>query len=349
MYQDRKEPEKDLVRDIIRQLNAFDVMLTWAGSAVPRKNKGDEDDPDHVNGIYGDFYILHQRCEFHNIDSPFKFEYENARPDLKDPNKHHIDLHFLFDQTYIKSGLFGARYRSTSLEDVSSSLLGTSKYSYTNSSGNLIQVSGNCVDSQPLKHQVLYVARDAELTMMLAINQDCLLLRGLAHVAKYSHMDFYDCCKSYMSWIYRGIYDRMVEIGECKINPVLNKYKQRSFEGVAHKIWIKPEKHPIVGGLALEPARAFISEPVDILDVKSLYPSLAITYNISFETINCNCCQFDPNALVPPDVIAEINDGLTKKHGEALSEKLWICKRNVGAYPATVRTLLLERKKIQTV
>ena len=41
----------------------------------------------------------------------------------------------------------------------------------------------------------------------------------------------------------------MVEIGECKINPVLNKDEQSSFEGVARKIWIKPEKHPIAGGL----------------------------------------------------------------------------------------------------
>jgi hypothetical protein len=34
------------------------------------------------------------------------------------------------------------------------------------------------------------------------------------------------------------------------------------------------------------------------LDVKGIYPTIAIEHNISFETVNCKCCQDNPKARI---------------------------------------------------
>jgi hypothetical protein len=41
---------------------------------------------------------------------------------------------------------------------------------------------------------MMYVARDAELTMMLAYHNDCLALEIMKYIALYSEMDYYRCC-----------------------------------------------------------------------------------------------------------------------------------------------------------
>jgi DNA polymerase, archaea type len=49
----------------------------------------------------------------------------------------------------------------------------------------------------------------------------------------------------------------------------------------------------IAGGNSIEPIKGFYrNEPIDELDVKGMYPTIAIAHNISFETVNCTCCFF---------------------------------------------------------
>ena len=39
------------------------------------------------------------------------------------------------------------------------------------------------------------------------------------------------------------------------------------------------------------------------VDAVSLYPTMAILHNISFETINCECCVDKEDAKVPSEVL----------------------------------------------
>jgi DNA polymerase elongation subunit (family B) len=47
-----------------------------------------------------------------------------------------------------------------------------------------------------------------------------------------------------------------------------------------------------IGGLVLQPKKGLYHNLM-IVDVASLYPTMAILYNISFDTVNCECCEND--------------------------------------------------------
>jgi DNA polymerase elongation subunit (family B) len=48
---------------------------------------------------------------------------------------------------------------------------------------------------------------------------------------------------------------------------------------------VGPEKRRYAGALVLEPKSKFYIMPIEILDVKGLYPTVMILHNISFETV----------------------------------------------------------------
>jgi len=72
-----------------------------------------------------------------------------------------------------------------------------------------------------------------------------------------------------------------------------------------------------------------IYENVVYLDVASMYPSIIYKYNISFETINCKCCNSNESLLKLNDIKANV------------------CKKNKGLISETVLELINERKKIK--
>ena len=54
---------------------------------------------------------------------------------------------------------------------------------------------------------------------------------------------------------------------------------------------------------------------VYILDVKSLYPTMMIINNISFETVNCDCCKDKLEARVATEIMDLINKDLPEDEG----------------------------------
>jgi hypothetical protein len=66
------------------------------------------------------------------------------------------------------------------------------------------------------------------------------------------------------------------------------------------------------GGKVIEPIRGE-HKNVFVLDVASLYPTMIINYNISFDTVNCSCCKDDLSARVSKE-ISSVRD-------------YWICRR----------------------
>jgi DNA polymerase, archaea type len=81
------------------------------------------------------------------------------------------------------------------------------------------------------------------------------------------------------------------------------------------------------GGLVIEPKRGLYRN-LKVIDVVSLYPSVAILHNISFDTVNCRCCINREDAKVPADVI---------------DKGYWICKQIEGAFSKKLREFKEER------
>ena len=107
------------------------------------------------------------------------------------------------------------------------------------------------------------------------------------------------------------------------------------------------KKRKYVGGHVIEPKVGFYNKvPVNVLDVKSLYPSIMITHNISFDTVNCNCCKDDPRAKVGNAIMSLINSGLPEKEKR---EGYWICQSQdyEGIIPRLLRGFRDERFRQQ--
>jgi hypothetical protein len=244
--------------------------------------------------------------------------------------KKHIDLHKIYSKEIIQKGVFNDKYRSLHLEEVSQALLGIGKYSDSNNNS----ISGDRSHLLSVEEQISYVGRDSELTMMLACYNDCLVLRIMEFIAMYSEMDYVITCHTGVTKWYTNIYNKMIERDECTL------------QTSEHKI----SKQDYGGGNSIEPIKGFYkNEPIDELDVKGMYPTIAIKYNISFETVNCRCCKDNPSARIPVEVMNEINIRLQEKALPCRTENYWICKLRTGSFPKVLTKLLKEREKCQSL
>ena len=324
-------PERKLIKIIIDNMNKYNLTFGWYSSGVrkynERKNK--------YEGHYSDLFLLYQRCVCHGIEDlcPIALGKRSSTPYFKDNDKKHIDLYKVYSKEIIKNGVFNKKYRTDKLDDVAQTLLGIGKYTYTDPTSQKIIVTGENVNDLPLDKQMRYVARDAELTMMLAYYNDCIALEIMKYIALYSEMDYYRCCHVGVTQWYSNIYNNMIERGECALQ-------------CEHKI----PKQYIAGGNSIQPKRGFYkNQPVDELDVKGMYPSIAIEHNVSFETVNCQCCEDDQEAEIPSEVMAEINNSLLELKKEIRNKPYWLCQKRDGAFPLKLQELIAERAKYQSM
>jgi len=122
-------PEKALIQDILLYFRQF--PLTFGRYTTGVAVYGDDGyKGNRIKGRDSDFFILHQRCLFYNLDSPFEIGYNKTYITLKKyfENKQHIDLIKVFEKQVIKDNVFEGKYRTAALDAVSSSLLEITKY-----------------------------------------------------------------------------------------------------------------------------------------------------------------------------------------------------------------------------
>jgi hypothetical protein len=214
LFKQYPNPERKMIKYIVDNLNKFDTTFGWYSTGVRKFNEK----RGKYEGQYSDLFLLHQRCICHEIQdlSPIALGERNNTPYLKDNKKKHIDLYKIYTKEIIKNGVFNKKYRTHKLEDVGQSLLGIGKYTYIDPvTSTKIIVDGENVNDLPFDIQMRYVARDAELTMLLASYNDCLALEIMKYFALYSKMDYYRCCHTEVSQWYSNIYKNMIKTGEC--------------------------------------------------------------------------------------------------------------------------------------
>jgi DNA polymerase, archaea type len=328
-YGDSSNPEKALIQDILHYLNQFPLTFGWYSTGVVVY---DEKTGQRVRGRDSDLFILHQRCLFHGLDSPVELSPKKTYTRFKDCNKKHIDLYKVFEKNIVRKNLFDDRYRTTDLDSVSRALLGIGKYGKLNA--GTINIS-----SLPVEEQMRYVRRDSELAMRLAQYNNCLVLRMMKVFAGYAgDLDYYFTCHTDVSIWWANRYRTMLESGECDVSFTPN---------------FRLDKQDIGGGEHIPPAKGFfVGTNVYELDVQSLYPSVAIKDNFSFDTLNCTCCESNEKARVRQETIDEINEILQEKNLPRRVDKYWVCQnqnriieQRQGAYPKVIQLALSDRSK----
>lgn len=187
-YDNTPKPERLLIQDILFYFNQFPLTFGWYTTGVAVY----DDKGNRKEGRDSDFFILHQRCLYHNLDSPFEIagRYIGLK---RDSGNKHIDLIKVFEKPIIKDNVFEGRYRTAGLDAVSSSLLSISKYN--NIDAGLV----NVFSEKTVEEQKKYVKRDAELAMLLAQYNNCLVLRLMKVFSDYSELDYYKTCNTNVS------------------------------------------------------------------------------------------------------------------------------------------------------
>jgi DNA polymerase I len=240
-------------------------------------------------------------------------------PYLKD--KKIIDMYKVFHHNFIKNSVYPFIYRDLQLDTVATGMLeGYGKYI---SESTCIKVTGENVLQFPIEEQKMYVLRDAELVIKLIERNNYEILNIMRCIANIAGLDFKQVCHAGVGKAWESIISKMIQIGKCRMPAMIGL-----------------EKRKYSGALVLEPGPKSYSTPIEIFDVKGLYPTVMILYNLSFETVCCDCCKEDPNARVPQFIMDTINNNLRQKiksqalfEKEKRNERYWICIKNKGAIP----------------
>ena len=210
-------------------------------------------------------------------------------------------------------------------------MLGYGKY-VSESTG--IKITGENVTKFPPNEQKKYVLRDAELVIRLIERNNYEIFNILRCIAEISGLDFKLVCHAGVGKAWESIIYKMIQAGKCRRPLTTDRLKKRKYSG----------------GFVLEPEPKSYAIPIEVFDVKGLYPTVMMLHNLSFETVCCSCCRDNPVAKVPQEIMDCVNKTLTNKiksndvyESEKRSERYWICEINKGAVPTTLAKFKQER------
>jgi DNA polymerase, archaea type len=250
-------------------------------------------------------------------------------PYLKD--KQTIDMYKVFHHGFIKNSVYPLRYRDLQLDTVANGMLGYGKY-VSESTGT--KITGKNIRKFPTSDQKKYVLRDAELVIRLIERNNYELFNILRCVAEISGLDFKLVCHAGVGKAWESIIYKMIQAGQCSRPLTTDRLKKRKYSG----------------GFVLQPEPKSYTTPIEVFDVKGLYPTVMTLHNLSFETVCCSCCRDNSVARVPQEIMDSINEGLQQKikskegyQLERRRERYWICVRNRGAIPTMLARFKQER------
>ena len=90
-------------------------------------------------------------------------------------------------------------------------------------------------------------------------------------IADIAGLDFKQVCHAGVGKAWESIIYRMIQYGECQ-RPTMVGLEKRKYSGA----------------LVLEPEPKSYTTPIEIFDVKGLYPTVMMLHNLSFETVCAN-------------------------------------------------------------
>ena len=184
----------------------------------------------------------------------------------------HIDLFQFFANRSIKGYAFGGAYLRNSLEDISTSLLGTGK----------VKHEGTQIGQMTLADLIHYNLNDALLTLELTTFNSQLVVNLLITLMRITKLPLQDVFRVQISaWIrsllfYEHRRKNFLIPRPSDLEPKnQKKFSEAEIKGKAFQ-----------GAYVVEP-KPGIHFNVAVMDFSSLYPSIIKTRNLSYETVNC--------------------------------------------------------------
>jgi DNA polymerase I len=268
------DDEVDLLRAIFEELARYPFLVTF-------------------NGDNFDLVYLHNRARRLNVSQeeiPITLGRDYA--DLKEGI--HIDLYkFLFNRS-VQIYAFNNVYKEVTLDAVGEALLGLGK------------VKGEKpIPDMGYREIAEYCLRDAEITLGLTTMYDKLLLKLVMMLTRISRMPMEEVVRhSVSAWI------RSLFINDHRARGYLVPRPEDILSlkgGTVTRAIIKGKKY--LGAIVLEPVSG-VHFNVVVMDFASLYPSVIMTNNLSYETVRCPHQECRSNRI--------------------LSSPHWVCKKRKG-------------------
>ena len=271
-----KNPEKELVIWIMNQILEYKLTLGWYSKGVKLLKEDGS-----FTGRDSDLKVIDDACKYYNIPSIIAFDKRgipyvrgysyglcNQNPYYASKNRfdwyYHVDLYQVYKKPMVKTTIYHNKYRDLSLDSVARALINECK---------LENLDGLQIQKFPKEKQLEYGIQDAALVMKLSIHNDFEILDLMNAISAITKLPFDRVCHTGISTWWNKIIEDKIANGECRFPTY--KIGKRQYKG----------------GRVIEPITGYYNDRlVYVLDVKSLYPTMMINNNISFETVNCNCC-----------------------------------------------------------
>jgi DNA polymerase elongation subunit (family B) len=323
------KPEQALVEWTMTEILKYSSTIGWYSKGVRLQDK----ETGAFSGKDSDLKVIDSVCRYYDIPSITGFD-KRGVPYVRgydyclendyylQQNKfdwyYHIDLYNVYKKPLIKSIIYNNRYNDLSLETVSQSILKEGKYD---------NLKGSDILNVPKEKLMKYVTQDANLVMKLS---------------KYNNYEILDLMNA-ISLITDIPFDRVCHTGiSTWWTKILSEELQKS-DSINKQFTINKIEYS--GGYVIEPKKGYYQKPVYVLDVKSLYPTMMINNNISFDTVNCYCCKDDNEAKVSKEIMDSINESLSEE--KKRKQTYWICKKKIGIIPKLLSKFRDERFKQQ--
>src|SRR5215831_19373918 len=308
-YSCSTNPEAEFIKMINQELLKYDFSMGWYTTGTARYH---EDTQEYLDGVDSDLSILHNRCLENGVYSIVEFNSVGI-PYIR--NQRHIDLYNVFGKPIVQAAIFKNAYRTLKLDEVSKVILGSTSHGL----GKYKGLTGKDLQSLHVEEQKNYVLRDTKLVMRLSKHNNGEVLDAMKSISEITELDFEKVCKTGISTWWTAVFDNIGYDGK----PVSSLSFGRTDEKLLKYI----------GGLVLQPKKGLYHNLI-VADVASLYPTMAILYNISFDTVNCECCRNDVQSRITnKDIIKDCK----------LQKEYWICKQKEGAFPKKLKIFKEER------
>jgi DNA polymerase elongation subunit (family B) len=315
-------PEHELLININQEIMNYDFSIGWYSTGVARYH---ENTAEYLDGVDSDLALLHIRSLANGIDSIVDFN-ATGTPYIR--GQKHIDLYNVFGKPMVQTTIFKNAYRTLKLDEVSKAVLGDGSIEAGGEGGKYKGLTGKDIQSLPPEEQKNYVLRDAEVVMQLSKHNNGEVLDAMKSISEITGLDFERVCRTGISTWWAAIFDNMTTNGESDSLLVASRsygMKQTEEENGGQDY---------LGAIVLQPKEGLYHNLI-VADVTSLYPSTAILHNISFDTVNCECCKDNSNC--------RINEEITKDC--RIEKEYWICREKQGAFPQKLRIFKEERLK----
>lgn len=285
--------EKELLQEFVKTVKDYDpdVIFTYNGDSF-------------------DWELINRKAEEYKIDLDFgrdkskvKFERRARISSARIHGMVHIDI-FDFINNILSPQL---QTEVLTLDAVASELLGDKKIEMEYE--EILEAWQKKEDFSKLAE---YCLKDSELTYRLGK----YLWQQIAELSRLVGQTPWDTA--------RYTYSQLVEWYLCRKAHEKNRVipNQPKWEDI-QKRRARPS---YIGGFVKEPL-AGLHENIAVLDFRSLYPSIMATFNVSPETLDCECCK---------------DNGYRVEESEH-----WFCKRVKGFVSEVIKELIEKRQEIK--